>query len=364
MLLQTGRERQLVYSLMHKALRLESECKPALKIFSAFSRDTLSGLLYVEADTRAAVEEALDGFPGVYLYKGVNLVPIDEMPALLKLTKKRVELKPQSWVRVKRGRYRGDLAKVLEVSDNGEVVTCKLIPRVDLSPADDDVDGKRKRKAGALSGKAGVRPPPKYFSSEEVIKVYGRRSIVKKSHCVIFHDDVYSEGFLEKALPISRLETEGVIPTMDELEAFAGPASTKKDQPAEDYRALQEQARLLSASALQTGDIVEVTADQNQGAIGTVIGIAQGIVILRRTTGEAAGSMLTVLGEFVRKTFRQGEHVKVVAGKHLDETGLVLEVRGEHVTFLADLSREEVRSHHSWLQDGSALIYFTPRCRR
>jgi transcription elongation factor SPT5 len=335
---------------MRKMLDLEEfeDRRPVPKIFSAFMRDTLSGLLYVEAHSRGAVEEALENLLGVYLKKGIQLVPVDEMPALLKLTKKRVELKPQSWVRIKRGRYRGDLAKVIEVSDNGESVTCKFIPRIDLSPAEDDLAGKKKRKAAALSSKAGFRPPAKYFSADKIIEAYGRRAVQYKRDYAIFQDDVYAEGFLEKDLKLSSLETDGVFPTMDELEAFAGPASAERrkegEEPGADYSALQEQVRLASVSALQPGDIAEVMQDQNKGAVGTVVTISEGIVTIRRTSGENAGAELTVRGEFVKKLFRQGEHVKVISGKNLDETGLVLKVEGDSVTLMSDLSKQEINA--------------------
>lgn len=44
-------------------------------------------------------------------------------------------VKPGSWVRVKRGLYADDLAQVTKMSTNDmrPRITCKLIPRIDLS---------------------------------------------------------------------------------------------------------------------------------------------------------------------------------------------------------------------------------------
>jgi hypothetical protein len=44
----------------------------------------------------------------------------------------------------------------------------------------------------------------------------------------------------------------------------------------------------------------------------------------------------------VRKRFKPGDHVKVMAGQNADETGLVVSVADNIVTFLSDMSLQEV----------------------
>jgi hypothetical protein len=44
----------------------------------------------------------------------------------------------------------------------------------------------------------------------------------------------------------------------------------------------------------------------------------------------------------VRKRFKGGDHVKVMSGKNADESGLVVSVSGNIVTFLSDISMQEV----------------------
>lgn len=319
---------------MVKSLDLQYSEKP-LSIYSAFQRDSLPGFIYVEAKNRSAVETACQGLVGVYMSRGVNLVPIDEMTALLKLTKKRVELTEGSWVRIKRGRYQGDLAQVLDVTENGEEVGLKFVPRIDMTK-EDSTDPSKKRKK-TMTGTLTSRPPQKMFQFEEVSKVYGSRAIIRRGDSSIFAGDTYVDGFLEKDLKMTAIETDNVNPTMDEIEAFMG-----GKERAEDYTRIQELAKQAAMSALQPGDVVEVTQDQNKGAIGTVVTIAEGIVTLKRTSGENVGAELTVRGEFVKKTFRAGEHVKAMAGTYLDETGMVLKVEGDLVTFMSDLSKQEV----------------------
>jgi transcription elongation factor SPT5 len=341
--LQPGREKQLIFSIMRKSLDLEYTDKP-LEIYSAFQRDSLPGLIYVEARNRSAVEAAVQGLVGVYVSRGINLVPIDEMASLLKLTKKRVEILPGSFVRIKRGKYQGDLAQVLDITENGEEVGLKFVPRIDLRPNEDPANANGgKRKKGTMSGNMAGRPPAKFFMSEEVAKSYGARAIVKRGDQFVFQGDTYVNGFIEKDLKVTAIDTEGVIPTMDELEVFSG-SGGGGSAAVEDYTKMQEQARQTAIAVLQPGDVVEVTYDQNKGAVGTVVTISEGIVTIRRTSGENAGAELTVRGEFVKKLFRQGEHVKVISGKNLDETGLVLKVEGDSVTLMSDLSKQEINA--------------------
>lgn len=53
--LQPGKERDIVFSLMRKAVDLEYSNHP-LQILSAFQRDSLQGMIYVEARSAVASE--------------------------------------------------------------------------------------------------------------------------------------------------------------------------------------------------------------------------------------------------------------------------------------------------------------------
>ena len=44
----------------------------------------------------------------------------------------------------------------------------------------------------------------------------------------------------------------------------------------------------------------------------------------------------------MRKRFKPGDHVKVMVGQNMDETGLVVLVADNVVTFVSDMSMQEV----------------------
>jgi hypothetical protein len=60
---------------MRKAI--EYTARP-LSILSAFQRDSLPGMIYVEDRSAKQVQQACEGLVGIYLSHGIHLVPIDE----------------------------------------------------------------------------------------------------------------------------------------------------------------------------------------------------------------------------------------------------------------------------------------------
>lgn len=63
----------------------------------------------------------------------MQMVPISGMTDILRVVKSANTIKKGSWVRVKKGMYRDDLAKVEDCDMAQNLVTLKLIPRIDYS---------------------------------------------------------------------------------------------------------------------------------------------------------------------------------------------------------------------------------------
>lgn len=63
------------------------------------------------------------------------MVPLRDMPSILEIQQNTMAKPVQvgDWVRVKRGLYRDDLAKVLRVYESGTRVAIQLIPRIDIA---------------------------------------------------------------------------------------------------------------------------------------------------------------------------------------------------------------------------------------
>ncbi|TCD60658.1 transcription elongation factor spt5 [Steccherinum ochraceum] len=337
-----GKERDLVFSLMRKAIDLEFSARP-LQILSAFQRDTLPGMIYVEARSAKQVSDACQGLVGIYPSRGIILVPIEEMASLLQIKKQDLTVTPNSWVRIRRGKYQGDLAQVMDVTENGEEVGLKFIPRIDLNPRDENsVDGKKRKKIGAGLSSFSMRPPQRFFNYEEVAKVYGRKTVAKRNQVYVFQNDTYKDGFIEKDFKITALQLDNVNPTLDEITQFTRGQDGTENEASVDLSIIAEASRKAAISVLQPGDHVEVFEGEQSGVHGTVHSIEQDVVTILPVGVEFDGQRVQIPARSVRKRFKPGDHVKVMTGQNADETGLVVSVVDNVVTFLSDMSLQEV----------------------
>ena len=123
-----GKERETVVCLMQKAINMRKTGKGAMAIMSASAQDHLKSYVYVEAEREDHVRKALAGMRHVYHTKPIRLVPIKEMVDSISVTKKKVEnVVVGSWVRMRGGVYKGDLARVVD-ANYADNQCLKLVP--------------------------------------------------------------------------------------------------------------------------------------------------------------------------------------------------------------------------------------------
>lgn len=290
------------------------------------------------------------------------LVPIQDMIDSINVQKKVTEIPVGGWVRVTRGTYNGDLAKVLEVSDSQDTALVKLIPRLALdqeeddyklnnnrstidsihdpnAPATADNDNNKKRKKPAT-----VRPPQRLFNPERLNKRH-IANLQKKGPYWVLNNDSFRDGYLEKNIKVTSLQIEDVSPSLEEITRFIGDSVSGEDAD----RALDLSAASLQAvndaqatSLLQPGDRVEVIEGDMIHSIGTLESVNDGSV---RVTLDMGGfkKAVTLAAKQVRKKFSEGDHVKVIHGLRKDESGMVVKVEGNVITIVSDSSLEEVK---------------------
>ncbi|KDN39452.1 transcription elongation factor Spt5 [Tilletiaria anomala UBC 951] len=349
-----GREKNIISTIMHKAFRTGQTFGDTSNagIISAFVRDSIPGRLFVEARKFDAVLEGLKDINGVYTSQpsSIFLVPIDEMADLLKITKVQREIKPGGWVRIKRGRYAGDLAQIIDQSENGEEVGVRFIPRIDLNPREEGtyVDSAgRKRKKSEASGAGqtlAFRPPQRFFNYEEVAKAYRDKPPQPKGlGRYTFKGDDYVQGYCEKDVRLTGLVLEGVNPTLDEISRFMGESSADGIESGRiDFSLLQEATKKENDVLFQPGDHVEVYEGEQAGAKGIVNSLLGRVLLIDLEGEDLEGQRVEVPIQSVRKRFKPGDHIKVISGTHADETGLVVKIEDNVTTFLSDLSLTEV----------------------
>lgn len=182
-----GKEREVIYAITKRMIERQRTRNP-MPVTSAFERGgTMSGYLYVEARKQADVLQSLDGIMHVYPRSKIILVPIKEMPDLLRVQKTEA-LQPGGYVRVKRGKYAGDLAQIDEVETNGLEVSLRIVPRLGYGQEEDSsaptIDAVKRKRTGP--NLATHRPPPRLFSEVEAKKYHSRflerQSMLDRKH--------------------------------------------------------------------------------------------------------------------------------------------------------------------------------------
>ncbi len=343
---KAGKEREVVFAIQKRIEERPPGSRNPIKLISAFERGgAMSGYIYVEARRQADVMDALQDMSNVYPRTKMILVPVREMPDLLRVQKSE-ELNPGGWVRLKRGKYIGDLAQIEEVETNGLAVTVRLVPRLDYGLNEDSgaplVDPKRKR-AGANAAVA--RPPQRLFSEAEAKKKHSKylsatAGLGSKSWSYL--GETYIDGFLIKDMKVQHLITKNVNPRLEEVTMFARDSENGTSNL--DLASLAETLKNSTAEeSYIPGDPVEVFKGEQQGLIGRTSSTRGDIVTILVTEGELAGQTIEAPVKTLRKRFREGDHVKVIGGsRYQDELGMVVQVRDDTVTLLSDMSMQEI----------------------
>lgn len=343
-----GREKELVRKLYEKKRTLERLSKP-LDILTVFQRDAFRGYVYIEAKRPDAIDKALSGMVNIYV-RDKLLVPVKEYPDLLKQVKSSdVEIVPGIYIRINRGKYKGDLAIVDNLSENGLDVRCKLVPRLDYGRNDGiDKDGKRV--------KLKVRPLPRLFSEQDA-RMYDGDYLQpgRGPRGYVYRGEEYIDGFLFKDFKLQFVQTKEVHPSLEELDRFQ---SGNSEEDGLDLAAIaaslkgKNKADGKQSTAFQPGDKVEIRRGEQAKTIGVVLEAALNeitITVIDSGDPNFINERLTVPASDLRKLFKEGDHVRIVEGKHFDETGLVINIDGDSVVLVSDQSKEDVRVFANYL---------------
>ena len=350
-----GKEREIILGIT-KRIEERAQTRVALAITSAFERGgTMAGYIYVEARKQSDVFIALEGLSNVYPRTKMVLVPIKEMPDLLRTTKSK-DIEPGSYVRIKRGKYQGDLAQVDTVVPSGLEVGLRIVPRLDYGLNEDvnapmvetntvnGVAGKRKRVGITKAKSLASRPPARLFSEVDARKKHAKylHPGPNSKNTWMYLSDTYRNGFLEKDFKINHLQLENVNPTLEEVTKFASGAEDGTENL--DLNALAANLRVSTANATYIpGDMVEVYDGEQRGVSGKVLSVLADIVTINVTEGELRGRTIEVPVRGLRKQFREGDHVKVIGGSRFrDEVGMVVKISDDKVTVLSDVNMNEI----------------------
>ncbi|AET39153.1 transcription elongation factor SPT5 Ecym_4073 [Eremothecium cymbalariae DBVPG len=330
-----GKEKDLVKKLLKKKFNLDKSMgSKKLKILSIFQRDSFSGRIYIEAPKQSVIEKFCNGVPDIYVNQKL-LIPVQELPLLLKPSKSDdVRLEPGSYVRIKRGIYKGDLAVVEQISDNNLECMLKVVPRLDYGKNDEvDPDTKQKKAKRATFSQ---RPPPQLFNPTMALRMDQANLYKRDEKHFTYRNEDYIDGYLIKVFKIQYLKSKNIHPAVEELARFGS-----KDG-AVDLTTISQTIKKAQASRamFQPGDRVEILSGEQRGSKGIVIRTSTDIISVKLIGFNA--KPLGFLISSLRKIFEPGDHVSVMSGDHQGDAGLVLSVKNGQVTFVSDQTRENL----------------------
>ncbi|XP_071795435.1 transcription elongation factor SPT5-like [Asterias amurensis] len=326
-----GEEKATAFQMMRKFIAYQYQDEP-LQIKSVVAVEGLKGYLYIESFKQTHVKHAIQGVGNLRIGLWNQLmVPIKEMTDVLKVVKEIVALKPKSWVRLKRGVFKDDLAQVDYVETSQNQVTLKLLPRIDYTR----IRGAM-RTGNTEKRKKKRRPVQKLFDEEGVRAIGG--DVSKDGDFLIFEGNRFShKGFLYKTFAMSAIVAEGIKPTLTELERFEDRPEGIDVQLVADSKNSQEQVHNFAA-----GDNVEVIEGDLIHLQGRVIS-AEGNTISVLPKHEDLKDILEFPAHELRKHFKIGDHVKVIAGRYEGDTGLVVRVEENLAVLFSDLTMHEMK---------------------
>jgi transcription elongation factor SPT5 len=277
-------------------------------ILSAFTRDTVPGVIYIEAFTITAVKDALRGVSGIirsHLGPLIDLVPLDDRIPLLKMPGSISDaIKPGAFARIKdRGLYRNDLAVIKEFDETTLVARVLLVPR-QFEPGR---LGKRKRV---------TRPAPALFDPEVVKRIYGKDSVQQLNQVWSFKNSIYCNGLVEKDLIFYLLSDGGPKPEPSEIDLFL---------QSRDPWVLNSMN--TSGILLHARDRVQVVAGTFRGLTGRLLGISENNIVTVQADDADPQSQDVYLSEVCR-LFRLGDEVDVLYGKSKGAVGFIIELDG------------------------------------
>ncbi|GAB4861165.1 hypothetical protein Ancab_036322 [Ancistrocladus abbreviatus] len=326
-----GREREVAVCLMQKFI--DRGCE--LQIRSVIALDHLKNYIYIEADKEAHVREAIKGMRNIYASSKLILVPIKEMTDVLSVESKAIDLSRDTWVRMKSGTYKGDLAKVVDVDNVRQRVTVKLIPRIDLQALANKLEGREVAKKKAFV------PPPRFINVEEArelhIRVERRRDPMTGEYFENIGGMMFKDGFMYKTVSMKSISTQNIQPTFDELEKFRQP-----NEGDGDIASLSTLFANRKKGHFMKGDAVIVVKGDLKNLKGWVEKVEDGYVHIRPNE-KGLPRTLAINEKELCKYFEPGNHVKVVSGSHDGVTGMVVKVEGHVLIILSDTTKEHIR---------------------
>ena len=315
-----------------------SESNAESPIISAFAVPSCPARIYVEGRNYAGVWRICSMISEVRKKYGMTLVPVDVRIDLLKVRSEDRRIIPQSWVRLRRGPNKRDLAYVLRADSNSDHVQIAVMPRIAFTTLERSTGNKRKRKPQRLAALP--------FDATQVEHVHGSNALKRRGDSYIFQNNTFRKGMLILNLQSTCSLLRVPSPPFDEIKPFIDAGFIT---PAAALAVTSGQVM----AAIRPGDYVELIAGEQSGCRARVV-----------SCGDDTASMaiepldlnlhpvspptypIDVPLRCLRRFFRVGDNIRVRegAGEHSGRSGCIVAVFDDRqrLTFVEDKTRNTV----------------------
>ena len=346
--MQKGREEELVFALMRKAMEHALRPKNFNNVRTVFSTPKLPGYIFFEAPSKGVVFTFVQGIVGVYK-NTCDLVPIEGRVQLLKSRSERQQggvrridgtkgLLDWYWVTIRGGLHDGDVGLVVDGFHSTETVAVKVVPRIDdprTSPA-------RLPPFEALScRKKKQRSPQRLRDIAQLRLLFGDTAVETTSTGFLFNGWHFSSDcFWVIRLPTRRVVEFHLL--LEQVAIFSDRVvlSDSKEHPLPSFRI---------PNLISVGCNVEVMEGELQGRTAAVIAVSNKCTISVSFRTEEDGASLPMTIELsinsVQITFNIGDHVVVRLGRNKGLCGIVCGVNKRVIELLDDGTKEVVSIH-------------------
>eukprot|EP00397_Hematodinium_sp_SG-2012_P001153 GEMP01001154.1.p1 GENE.GEMP01001154.1~~GEMP01001154.1.p1 ORF type:complete len:1304 (+),score=323.21 GEMP01001154.1:91-3912(+) len=311
-----------------------------IPIYSVFAADAAKGYVYIEAHREIDVRNYIKGIRALGAWN-IHLVPTQEMVGVFNMatfleSQNKGGVKAGSWVRIKRGIYKGDIALVVRVFEGSAQMRIK--PRANLN---NEATGKQPRQEFFNLAMSKTMPH---------VSVTNARKKVNDIPCFEVNGETYTceSGHIIKTFTRASFNID-IQTTLAEEEAFSNPLAPESynragAQAEEDPDQAARQMYRKSKDALRggvrqkqffKGERVRVVSGQLANLLSRVVEVLQNNT-LRLEAEYASADWKKLHGlesgqidlpyDMVEKYFEVGMRVKALAGDHIGETGLVVNV--------------------------------------
>ena len=297
-----GKPKELVINLLAKCINQEN-----FSIFSAFASNVVNDCIYIEAYNKLDVLMAIKGMHNINEHK-IIVVPISEMVDVFVMDfHSKYKAVVGEFVRIRSGKYKDDLAQIVSIEDHLGKATVRLVPRLETT-----------------SNKK-IRPPAKAFNPLDYPSYDKKRDPNTQEVYYSYQGNQFHNGFLYKTLAYRSLNFTDIRPTLMEIKIF-------------DDSKLSMILKPKQINFTQ-GDKVKVISGDSKGLTGTVEGTNQTMVSIYPFIEELCDQKFDFPLQELCKFFDIGDHVKVIEGRYVGITGMVVSVKEASVEIIADVNK-------------------------